>query len=41
MELYLQDPITGKKKINAWGLNEIDKGKMPFNHQSCFITERS
>ena len=36
-----KDPITGKKKkINAWGLNEIDKGKMPFNHQSCFINRR-
>lgn len=33
-----KDPITGKKRmIKAWGLNEIDNGKMPFNHQSCFI----
>lgn len=36
-----KDPITGKKrKINAWGLNEIEEGKMPFNHQSCFINRK-
>ena len=36
-----KDPITGKrKKVYPWGLNEIDKGKMPFNHQSCFINRK-
>lgn len=36
-----KDPITGKeKKINPWGLTEIDNGKMPFNHQSCFINRK-